>query len=136
MSRTQKTKGYMYTLEVLIAMSMIIVATVLMFRTPPAKPETETSIIKKQGFDSLEYLENSDELRSLAFSSNKTQIENLLRNLTTSGYEVHVCGEGDSCTTYDNVPSNQTVIVIDYYQSGYRDAYLPKKVRLLLWRIY
>lgn len=128
-------KGYLYTLEVLIATSMITIALVFMFKTPPAKPEIELSIIKKQGFDSMDYLENSGDLRSLAFSSNETQIEYLLRNLITGSYEIQICGEGDACLD-SNVPGNQTVMVIDYYQSGYKEGYAPKKVRLFLWRKY
>jgi hypothetical protein len=133
-------KGYVYTLEVLIAASMITMALVFMFKTPPAKPETELSMIKKQGFESLQYLDNSGELRPLVFQNNETQIQSLLKNLTTAEFEVHICKNGDICSVssdlVSNVPGNQTVVVVDYYISGYKHSYSPKKVKLFLWRKY
>jgi hypothetical protein len=114
---------------------MISLALIFMFKTPPVKPESELSIIKKQGFDSLEYLDFSNELRSAALAGNDTHIIKLLSNLTVGGYEIQICSEGDPCLSH-LVPENQTVMVIDYYQSGYKDFYAPKKVRMFLWRKY
>ncbi|MBI5061176.1 MAG: hypothetical protein HZB67_02580 [Candidatus Aenigmarchaeota archaeon] len=129
-------KGYLYTIEVLIAASLIFVAMAFLFKTPPMKPETELSMIKRQGFEALEYMDNSEiGLRPLVYNKNESAIESQLSGLLRSEYVVEICSEGSTCVD-SHAPINQTVIVVDYYISGYRDSYSAKKLRLFLWRKY
>ena len=57
-------KGYIYTLEALIAISLILTSLIFLFGTAPTQPELEISIIKQQGFEALEYLDNRDFMRN------------------------------------------------------------------------
>jgi len=130
----QTKKGYIYTLEVFIAISMIFLTLVFVFRNPPQRPELEISLIKQQGFEALEYLDNKGVLRQYVSSSDEFSIENSLSGILSANmaYETEICSS--SCLD-SNIPVNETVVAVDYYIAGYRDAYLGKKVRLWMWRL-
>lgn len=127
--------GYIYSLEVLIAISIIFIALVFLFRYAPAKPATELSIIKQEGFHVLEYMNNQGALREYVFIDNETEFEKYLAPLLPANlyFETEICSL--LCDT-ENVPNNETVIAVDYYVSGYKDHYLGKKIRLWLWKKY
>lgn len=127
------TKGFIYTLEVLIAISIIMVSIVLVFRYPPEKPDFGTSTMKLQAFDSLEYLDNKGDLKNLVFQNNETEIEKRMRDILLQEmlFEMEIC---DFSCSEANVPVNETVIAINYYVAGYKENYLGKKVKMWLWR--
>lgn len=128
-----RKKGYVYTLEVLIAVSIMFISLVLIFRTAPTKPELELSLIKEQGFDALLYLDQKGDLRRMVSENNETGIEYGLKTILplNVNFETDVCMSNCDDT---NVPSNRTIIVVDYYISSYMENYLGKRVRLWLWR--
>ncbi|MCX6818940.1 MAG: hypothetical protein NT129_02975 [Candidatus Aenigmarchaeota archaeon] len=115
------SKGYIYTLEVMIAISIILISAAFIFGKPPVKPEMELSIIKQQGFNAIEYLDQKDLLRQL----NDAELENQLSSLLSSNIKLRV-------NNNTGLP-NQTVIAVDYYISGYKGTYLGKRIRLFLW---
>ena len=127
-----RKKGYMYTLEVLIAASLIMVTFVIVFQSPPSKPALETSLIKQQGYNALEFLDNNGLLRPYVYSNDEgaleTQIDAVLIN--SIKFETDICFS--SCNM-SNVPDDETVIVVDYYVSGYKNTFLGKKVRMWMW---
>lgn len=127
-------KGYLYTVEVLIAISVISVTVIFLFKSFPEKPEMELSLIKTQGHDALNYLDKKGDLRQFVIDGNEDEIERLLSSLLDSKYELEICSLGQTC--YDRVPANETIIAVDYYISGYREKYDAKKLRLFLWRKY
>ncbi len=125
-------KGYVYTLEVLIAVSVIFVSLVFLFRNPPTKPDLEIPLMKRQGFEALDYLMQKDDIRELVSNGNESLLESRLKEaLTAVQFDIDICNYTCSET---NVPANQTAIAIDYYVSGYRNSYFGKKVRLWLWK--
>ena len=126
-------KGYIYTLEVLMAISIIFVSMVSVFRIAPTKPETEISIIKQSGFDALFYLDQKGILREMVVSDNEIGIENQLLSVLPENvqFETDICSTSCDMT---NLPRNETIIAVDYYLGGYRETYFGKKVRLFLWR--
>ena len=128
-------KGYLYTLEVLIALSIIFGAVLFVYRSPPPKPESESLFIKQSGFDALKYLDEKGVLRMYAYQNNESALENDLSSclVKSIGFEAAFCY--DSCDSI-GVPENQTVVAVDYYISGYRSASDAKKVRLYLWKLY
>jgi hypothetical protein len=128
-------KGFLYTIEVLIAVSIVFIPIVLIFSTLPVKPTLETSIMKTQGFDALDYLNTKGDLRKMMIEKNETGIEQSLRSLLPGNvrFETEICYKDCPRT---NVPDNVTVVVFDYYLSGFRDYYNPEKVRMWMWRSY
>lgn len=129
----RRKKGYIYTLEVLIAISIIFISMVSIFRISPTKPETEISIIKQSGFDALFYLDQRGILRDMVLGDNETGIEEQLKSILPENiqFETDICTM--SCDT-TNLPINETIIAVDYYTAGYMETYAGKKVRLFLWR--
>ncbi|MBI2971404.1 MAG: hypothetical protein HYY37_03245 [Candidatus Aenigmarchaeota archaeon] len=126
-------KGYVYTLEVLIALSLILVTIFLAMKTPPTKPESEISLIKRTGFETLDFLTTRNRLREWVDADNESVIEGELLALLPK----NVLAEVQLCTSPcddSNVPRNQTVIGVDYYVAGYKDKYIGKEVKVWLWR--
>jgi hypothetical protein len=125
-------KGYIYTLEVLIAISIIVVSMVSLFKLAPAKPEAEISIIKQNGYDALFYLDQKGVLCDLVAKDNETGIEDYLGAILTANIEF----EADICMSecLTDLPGTGAIIPVDYYISSCKGDYVGKKVRLFLWK--
>ena len=129
-------RGYVYTLEVMLAVAVVMFMIVLMFSSTPEQPETNIALIKQNGYDALQYLDNAGILQQLAGSN--SSLEKLKSNITaliTSNivFDADVCHT--NCISY-NIPRNRTVVTVDYYVSAHKDVYLGKKVRLWMWQLY
>ncbi len=126
------SKGYIYTLEVLLAVSTILVTIVLVFSTTPEEAETDLPVIKQNAYDALFYLDKSDDLRRIVSTEGVKKLEKNLTDLLSKNikFDVTIC---TSTCTATGLPPNKPVIVVDYYISGYREMFLNKKVRLWLW---
>lgn len=126
-------KGYVYTLEVMLAVALIIVTVVMIFGTGPKESETEIALIKQMGFDTLHYLDQSGDLRDAVARGALAEIDiNLTIMLpTTIVFDSNICR--GTCVS-SSLPENRTVVVIDYYIGSYRDNFINKKLRLWLWK--
>ena len=125
-------RGYLYTLEVLIAFSIMSIILISIYKIPETQPELDISLIKQQGYNALKYLDESGDLKKIMASNDEITLENELSKLISKSieFETEICR--NRCDER-NVPKNRTIIVVDYYSSGYR-FYDNKKVRLWLWR--
>lgn len=128
-------KGYLYTLEVMVAVSIIFVAFMFVYRTPPTIPETSLTLIKQQGYYALKNLDESGELRMFADESDYASIKQRLNIMLpkTVYYDFDICSS--SCYMY-NIPVNRTITTVQYYISGYKDHYEGKKIMLWMWGRY
>ena len=126
-------KGYVYTIEVLIAITIILLSVVLILRNPPEKPDYSTSTMKLQGIEALEYLDMKGDLKNLVLQENETEIESRIRDVLAKEilFEIELCNY--SCSNV-NVPVNETITAVNYYVSGYKETFLGRKVRMWLWR--
>lgn len=126
-------KGYIYTLEVVFAAAMVFAAAVFIFNLLPPQQLGPASIIKSSAYSALSYMDAAGTLRPLVVSGNEAQLEVALSGLlpVNVGYEAQICRE--SCSMV-NVQGNRTVVVVDYYITGLRDAYVGSKVRLWAWQ--
>jgi len=125
-------KGYVYSLEMLIAVSIILVALVLIFREGPKEQQIEVSLLKRYAWESLEYLNYNGSLREYAANDDEGSIENSLSNILPQNvfFELDICKLQCDDT---NVPKNETVVTVDYYVSGYRNIFVEKKVKMWVW---
>ncbi len=127
------SKGYVYTLEVFLAVSLVLVTLVFLYRTPPEKPQLEISIMKLQGMHALEYLDKKDDLREFIGTANESDIERRLNDTIVRRIDFEI----DICTITCNetgVPRNKSVISVDYYIAGYRETINITKIKLWMWR--
>jgi hypothetical protein len=127
-------KGYVYTLEVLLSISLLTLTTAYLFSTMPEKPDLETSIIKEKSFETLRYLDNAGILRKYVANQSEAGIEGEIANIlpVNLDFDIDICST--ACTS-TNIPGNRTVVSVDYYVSTYKDDYLGKKVKLWVWSI-
>ncbi len=136
-----RRKGYLYTMEVLLTISMIFIVIIFAFRAAPSKPALEISLIKGDAFSALEYLDDSGQLRPLVYSGKpldvaELQIEDLLEDILTKkvNFEIDICKNSDACSE-ENAPENREIIVVDYYLSGYKKSYDFYRVRMYIWKM-
>ncbi len=127
-------KGYLYTLEVLIAASIIFVTLALVYKTPPLKPEMQFSSIEKIGIDAMDYFYIKGDLREWTFYGNESVFETELRNVIPRSVDFEV-SLGSECDTI-NVPENRTTFLVANYISGLHETYGAKKVCLFMWEGY
>ncbi len=127
-------KGYIYTLEMFIAISLIFGSVIFVFSSPADKPEAELNVIQQSCWEALKYMDEKGDLRKFANQSNESAIESSLEQIISKsiGFEAKICRP--SCST-SGVPANQTIIAIDYYLAGYRNIYNASKVRIYAWKI-
>lgn len=125
-------KGYVYTLEVMLATAAILATLVIIFSTVPEEAETNIAVMKQTGYDALFYLDQNDELRDAV---SKGSLGAINKNLSKI-FPASVDFDTSICTTSCNsteIPENRTITVVDYYIGGYREIYINKKVRLWIW---
>lgn len=127
-------KGYVYTLEVMIAVGIVLVAIALLFNTAQVPQSSNLGLIKRQGYEALEFLEQNETLRALVRNDDASGIENRVKGLVPTTVDIEI----DVCTTQcsGDVPENQNVVIVDYYVSGYVDEFLNRKVRMWMWGIF
>ncbi|HIG97701.1 MAG TPA: hypothetical protein HA230_05155 [Candidatus Aenigmarchaeota archaeon] len=130
--RLSSSRGYIYTLEVMLAIATIMATLVLVFSTTPEEPETDIAIMKQTGYDILYYMDQTDDLRNAVWRGSISAIDaNLTAMLPTNVlFDAAICTT--SCVS-SSIPANRTIITVDYYVSGYREFFLNKKVRLWMW---
>lgn len=132
MRQFSNSRGYIYTIEVMLAIATIMAALILVFSTTPEETETDASIMKQTGYDILYYMDQTDDLRNIVKSGSISALDANLTAMLPS----NVVFDAAICTTAcvsSSIPANRTIITVDYYVSGYRDSFLNKKVRLWMW---
>jgi hypothetical protein len=127
------SKGYVYTIEVMLSVVTVVFVLVLIFSHTPEQPETSLAIIKQNGYSALSYLDMSGELRKIIQRNDTAALKNNItaRIPSTIVFDVSICGNQCSSSL---LPANRTVVNVDYFISGYQEAYLGKKVRLWMWQ--
>ncbi len=128
-------RGYVYTLEVMLAIALVTGTMIFIFNIIPQTKQSNIVVIKSSAYNALEYLDATDDLRYLISEHKNTK--ELSKNLTAVlpvnlDFKIEICSLTEVCDT-SKVPINRTVVGIDYYISGYRDKFINKKVRLLVW---
>ena len=125
-------KGYIYIVEVLLAIGIMLGAIFFIFNTSTDVPDFSNVIIEQTGMDALTYLDNKGNLREYVQKKQEPEIEAMLGPLISDniGYEVEICR--NTCIAA-NITNQMDIITVDYFISGYRDNYIGKRVRLWLW---
>ena len=131
--RCAYSRGYVYTLEVMLAVASIMLTLVLMFSAPPEEPEAALAVMKQSVYDALFYMDQSDDLRAAVASGGVESIDTNLTAMLPSNivFDTNICSV--SCNS-SSVPSNRTVVTVDYYVSGHRETFMNKKVRVWIWQ--
>lgn len=121
-------KGYLYTLEVVISIALLMIAITFVYKTE-AQISFEHHLLKEYGINALQFLDANHTLRKFVYENNETYIETLLRNYIPKAINYEFSNNCDMI----NVPENKTVVTVSYYLAGYMNVYKPKKICLYLW---
>lgn len=124
-------KGYIYTLEVLMAVSIIFLTMVFVFKMPKLTPDTSSLLLKQKTEDSLKVLDSDGILRKLVSENN----EESLRGNLTSLFQPGIGFESRICRSYCEaplLPDGKTVTHVVYYLTGHEE-YDYASVHVWLW---
>ncbi len=127
-------KGYVYTLEVIIASLLISSALIYTFKTSIPTVDYSVALIKSKCYDTLKYLDDRGLLRKYIDEGYESEIESELSSVLPVNLHIDALICDANCAP-DYIPTDRNVIIIDYYSSGYR-SYNFKKLRIFIWESY
>ncbi|MEM7813714.1 MAG: hypothetical protein QW548_02320 [Candidatus Aenigmatarchaeota archaeon] len=116
-------KGIVHVIEAVIAIAMITVAAILLFK--PLQPADYSAQLVSAGYAALRHLENVGNLRPAVANHDVTAIRNSLRPLLGS-FELEICDPACVGTTQPGAAA------LDYFIAG-DGNYNPAHLRLYLW---
>jgi len=128
-------KGQLYTLEVGIAILMILSFVILLFLNPPASPEYNIINYKMKAYNGLETLERTGELRRYVADNNATAINESLNPYIPNflSRAVVIFNETTNLTTKPSLTDVNDSVSVSYFLAGDFDDYKPRDVRVYLW---
>ena len=116
-------KGITYTIEVVIAISILLTVVIFLFQTAP---QTSLALEKQNAYNALSTLNGDGSLREAVVNEDLAATEALLDNYFDN-YEFEICS--DVC-----FGTAQQATIVEYYIAGFQDEYDPKKLRVFLFR--
>ena len=116
-------KGVMHTIEVVIALAMIAVAIVGLFK--PLQPTDNSAQLIQSGYAALQYLEDVGTLRPAAVANDTVTIRSALQPLLTN-FGLEICNLTCAGATQPGAAA------LDYFISG-SGSYTPVHIRLYVW---
>jgi len=128
-------KGQLYTLEVGIAILMILSFVIFLFLNPPTSPEYNIINYKMKAYNGLETLERTGELRRYITDNNATAINESLGPYIPNflSRAVVIFNETTNLTTKPSLSNISDSISVSYFLAGDFDDYNPKDVRVYMW---
>ncbi len=128
-------KGQLYTLEVGIAILMILSVLIFLFMNPPSSPEYNIINYKMNAYTGLETLEQTGELRRYVADNNATAIEESL-NLYIPGFlnwAVVIFNDTTNLTTKPFLEDVNDSVSVSYFLAGDFDDYQSRDIRVYIW---
>jgi hypothetical protein len=125
-------KGFLYTYEAIIAVSILFLVIFLFYRSLPT-PELSELNYKLSGFDGLEMLEKG-ELRKYTLDNDVTSIKNGLIPYipSTLSYDIVIYNKTSNLTSIPTIESEK-IITVSYFLAGDVGNYSAREVRLYIW---
>jgi len=128
-------KGTLYTLEVGIAILMILSIVIFLFLNPPTLPEYRIINYKMKAYNGIDALEKTGELRRYVIDNNITVINESL-NPFIPGFisrEVVIFNETTNLTAKPSIFNLNDSVSVSYFLAGDFDDYKPREVRVYMW---
>ncbi len=122
-----KHSGYLYTIEVMIVVAVIIMSVTFIFRYPLTSPDDNEDIIRQYGIDALEFLSYQN-LRELVYND-MPGLNQQLNAILPDAIDSTAC---ITCSGV-SIPDDRSVVVLKYYLVGYA-SYSPEVLNVYLWR--
>jgi hypothetical protein len=128
-------KGQIHTLEVGIAILMILSIVIFLFLNPPAPPKYNVINYKMNAYRGLETLEQTGELRRYVANNNATAINESLSPYIPSflSRAVVIFNDTTNITTKPSLTGVNDSISVSYFLAGDFDDYKPREVTVYIW---
>ena len=128
-------KGQIYTLEVTIAILMILSIVIFLFLNPPASPEYNLINYKMNAYTGLETLERTGELRKYVGDNNATAINASLNSYIPNflSRTVVIFNDTTNLTAKPSLSNINDSISVSYFLAGDFDDYNPREVTVYMW---
>jgi len=128
-------KGQLYTLEVGIAILMMLSIIIFLFLNPPTSPEYSVINYKMKAYNGLETLERTGELRRYVADNNATAVNESLDPYIPSflSRSVAIFNGTSNLTTKPSLTDVNDSISVSYFLAGDFDDYNPRDVRVYMW---
>lgn len=128
-------KGVYHTIEVVIAIMIVMSMFFVLFITPITNPEIERANIKSQIYNGLENLNSIGSLRENALANNATEIKNDLDAFIPFNIQLQVTvyNKSFSNLTEEFVDNPSDIVGVSYYIAGDFGNYSPREIRVRGW---
>ncbi len=132
MSRSGKSKGGWYTMEVFIVIFITLTSFIMFFNKSRQEPDFSQTLMKHEGFWVLQYLDSTGLLRIYSERNDTISLYNKISELLPNSinYDISICDE-NYCTSV-NLPQNETIILSSYYIYGWKEM-KPMEIKLYMW---
>jgi len=131
----ENMKGQIYTLEVGIAILMILSIVIFLFLNPPESPEYNVINYKMNAYRGLETLERTGELRRYIAGNNATAINGSLNPYIPNflSRAVVIFNDTTNLTTKPSLSNINNSVSVNYFLAGDFDDYKPREVTVYIW---
>jgi len=126
---TNMVKAYLYTIELMITLSIVFLIITFVFNAPSFRPDFGKNVIKKSIINSAEYMYYNDELRKFMENNNESLVEARIIQMVPDTITIEV---SDNCDTA-NLPQFLDVYRVKYYIAGYQERYFFKRICISGW---
>lgn len=125
-------KGYLYTLEAMIA-AILILSTLVFIYQPQQKTGFDVSILKDSGFACLKDADNKGLLRYYALNNMTQQARSAMQSClpNTANFSVAFCT--DTCAL--EKPQNKTSVGVSYFIAGESATFQPMTINVVMWSL-
>ncbi len=125
-------KGFMYTLEAMIAALIILSALVTVYSFSRQQENFDSAIIKEKGYSCVKDLDSGGILRYYALSNDSSGMRGYFQNCLprSLNFSVSFCR---ACAA--GLPGNKTIVSVNYLVAGEGATFQPTSINLFLWSI-
>lgn len=118
-------KGFLYTLEAMIASLLILSSLLLIYNIQEPKSE---KIPIELGYNCLKEMDYKGFLRNYVLNNDVQQINNYLDDCLPKTIDSSI-SFGEQVT----LPTNVSVVIVDYLIAGEKDTFNPVLINLYMW---
>lgn len=124
-------KGVTKTLEVVIAVLMVLISYVLLYSAPIIPPDFQSINLQLQAFNSLQTLDANNELRQAALQNDTSTISNKLAGILSGNvnYLVSICTSACAAPVFNST----SIFSVSYIISGDVGNFNPRQVIVYMW---
>jgi hypothetical protein len=125
-------KGFMYTLEAMIAALIILSALVTVYSFSRQQENFGSAAIKEKGYSCIKDMDSRGILRHYALSNDSAGIRGYFQGCLprTLNFSVSFCA---SCAA--GLPGNMTIESVNYLIAGEGATFQPTSISLFLWSL-